>query len=68
MVVMCRHAMVTYLAVLAAEWLLNMADCAVLVFNKKHNIIIIFLHLAIVVWQAIINLDDDVGDFLNTIV
>ncbi len=41
-VVKCGHAVVTGFAVLAPERLLNVADSAVLIFNKEDNFIIFF--------------------------
>ena len=40
-VVMGSYAMVTLFAVLAPQWLFDVADCAVLVLDEKDNILFI---------------------------
>ena len=66
MIVRC-HAVVASLAMLAAQRLLNVTYCAVLVLDEKHHVLV-FIFVAIVVRQAVIDFYDHFGHFLHTIV
>ena len=65
--IVCCYAMVARLAMFATQRLLNMTYCAVLVFDEKHHVLV-FVFVAIVVRQAVIDFYDHFGHFLHTIV
>ena len=59
------HTMVARFAMLAAQWLLNVANRAILILYEQHHIVILFL---IVNGEAIIELDNHIRDFLNAVI
>lgn len=64
--IMGGHAMVASFAVLAAQRLFDVADRAVFVFDKQHHIVLIVL--LVFFGQAVVELYDDIGDFLDAVV
>lgn len=67
-VVVRRHAMITRFTVFATQWLLNVADGAIFILNEKHHILVTGVIIALIVGQSIINLYNDISNFLNTVV